>query len=567
MHVSSPLRGAAHVLVGVLAHSDTWQPPDWATPAEVLQVLRKNRISLSFIQDQSPSAMAWLAQAPACAQVLAEERCRLALARGYFDEAIAAFKQQGLEAILIKSVGFFPPETSNIDLLVRWDALDAAKASLQRLGYLEQRSYQRPDKFLYAKFLGGEKVSLIHLHARVSWGPPFLDERLIWKRHQVAVDGTLRPAPEHACMITIAHNFYEDSEFDLWDLTKLRLCNPSELDWDEIFTEARRWGWDNGLSLSLLLLNRAHVYLFKGRNLVPTEVLRLAEAGLKESDGTRSYWRRSIRRGSIEMPLVIPKVFTKAHAFLTSVRSQPTPWRLKMRDMGLLARWASETLLGIRVRHSFLVTFSGADGSGKTTLANALERALVATGEEPQRVWLRAGDSPLLQPLKTLARPYMRTVNSERVETKSGGTLTNPRWRSLWLWLTTLDLLIRYTAVIRFQLWRKRFVICDRHIADTLVDISYRSTWDLVRQSRMVRFLMRIAPCPDVAYLCGSPAHVLAARRVEDLSLQEAQQLEEWYRTVQDFLPGLVMLDTTKPEVDTATLVVYKVLAEYHERY
>lgn len=564
MNLSAELQVAALVLDQALSSSISWKANIDVSPENVLRTLTENRVSLIYLSGSAKTASNWLATAPGFEEELNKQKRSLGRALNHYREVNALFKQQGFDSLLIKSVGFFPPETSNIDVLVRHQNLTKARECLLKLGYIHHKRYLRPDKFLFPRFLGAERDSLIHLHTRVSWGPPFLDEQRIWDRCRTTIEGDLQPAAEQAFMITLAHNFYEDSEYDLWDLAKLRLCKPSELDWNEIFPETKRWGWKNGMALSLLVLNQAHESLFNGQSLVPKEVSKELNSIITNLDGTRQYWEKWRKEHSLSLPIIFPKVFTKAHAYLTSIRSKPTSWRLKLRDMGLLTRWASETLFGIRARRSFLVAFCGPDGSGKTTLSDAVYKTIISTDEHPRRVWLRIGDSPFLKPFKERARPYVKMENHGEQHV---GPMSVGLWRSLWLWFAVLDWGVRVLFLIQIPIWGRRIVICDRYILDAMVDLSYRVTWETVQKSKLVRLLLRLAPVPDVTFSCIAPADVLLQRRPDDLTAEKAEQIVEGYHKARNMIPNLIDIDTTQEEIQSITTVVHKVVEDYYSLY
>jgi thymidylate kinase len=261
------------------------------------------------------------------------------------------------------------------------------------------------------------------------------------------------------------------------------------------------------------------------------------------------------------------KVFTKAHAYLASMRGQAVPWRFKFRDMGLLTKWASETLFGRSRRRAFLVVLSGPDGSGKTTLGAGLEKALQSTGERPSRVWIRAGDSALLSPVKELVRRRVHLDAEEAAESGNGGLLRNEKQRVLWCWLATFDLLIRLTLQVRAKLWSGRAVICDRYLADALVDLAYRSSWPVVRGCSLVHLLVRLAPRPDMGYLCDAPLEVRLARRQVSSPGESLQDSEALYEEAEKLVGRLQRLGTTRDEVETMTNVVNEVLPAYYARF
>jgi thymidylate kinase len=232
--------------------------------------------------------------------------------------------------------------------------------------------------------------------------------------------------------------------------------------------------------------------------------------------------------------------------------------------MNLLSRWASETLFGIRMRRPFLVVFTGPDGSGKTTLAEAGMLALEATAEKPKFVWLRVGDSPVLNFLKKFVRTHIEVTSNEK---KFGGELKSSVLQTIWLWLSAMDWFFRSFFLIRIPLWLRRIVICDRYLVDALVDLSYRSSWDKVRKSKLIRMLIRLTTQPDIIFQCIAPADIILNRRSNEITEVDANQIVKSYSKAKKYLHKSVPIDSTQPEEKNKTAVVYKILKDYYASY
>jgi hypothetical protein len=75
------------------------------------------------------------------------------------------------------------------------------------------------------------------------------------------------------------------------------------------------------------------------------------------------------------------------------------------------------------------------------------------------------------------------------------------------------------------------------------------------------------APHPDLGFLSTAPGIVLAQRRPNDFFSIEAEQLNDSYHNMGNLAPDLVSIDTSQPETDTLTAVVYKGIEEYYAQY
>ena len=165
------------------------------------------------------------------------------------------FVRAGIESIFIKSVGYFPYKSSNLDVLIKQSKREMAESVLKTLGYYQLHNVEEPYKTLFRKFKGLESTSVIHLHNKVAWINPFHEEELLWARcRQSEKDDLIYiPSPEDSILILTAHWFYVDIEINLSDLLNISICLNNRVNWKYIFSVAERFGWVDGLYFGLLV--------------------------------------------------------------------------------------------------------------------------------------------------------------------------------------------------------------------------------------------------------------------------------------------------------------------------
>jgi len=189
-----------------------------------------------------------------------------------------------------------------------------------------------------------------------------------------------------------------------------------------------------------------------------------------------------------------------------------------------------------------LITLSGLDGAGKSTLIEWLRRALESNGH-PVTVLHMNDDVGLYA--------YLRRVRDVLVGSR-GRAVSRPavprgRLRNAVVWSRTLrwfvypvDLLIFALHRIYVEKLTKRILLMDRYFYDTLVDLSRRS-------ERGNRVLQALTPVPDVAVLVDVPPEQAFLRKPE-YSLEYLSARWPAYQSVFSRVPGSVRVPNVEPE-------------------
>ena len=184
------------------------------------------------------------------------------------------------------------------------------------------------------------------------------------------------------------------------------------------------------------------------------------------------------------------------------------------------------------------VAFLGPDGSGKTSVIEAVERLLAPQFQAVKRYHLRPHwgrrrpvDAPVTDPH---ARPARHAAAS---------------LAKLGLWWA--DYVLGYATRIRPQLARATLVTFDRYYYDVLVDPQrYRYGGSL----RLAALGGRWLPRPDVIIVLDAPAEVLRHRKRE-VSLAETTRQREAYRRLAVTLPNARIVNAAQPLATVAAEV------------
>lgn len=214
-----------------------------------------------------------------------------------------------------------------------------------------------------------------------------------------------------------------------------------------------------------------------------------------------------------------------------------------------------------------LITFSGLDGAGKSTLIAWLRAALEAKGHSIAVLHMnddvgvyacvRAIRDQVLRLLGRSAPPPRSTAHATPAS-RTGARRFRYEWRRVrdaLVWSPTLrsciyaiDLLIFALYRLYLEKVRNRVLLMDRYFYDTLVDLSKNGP------RAVHRLLQGLTPAPDVPVLL----HVLPERAFERKSEYSLDYLRRrWiaYQSIFSRVPACVALRNADAELAQATLL------------
>ncbi len=216
-----------------------------------------------------------------------------------------------------------------------------------------------------------------------------------------------------------------------------------------------------------------------------------------------------------------------------------------------------------------LITFSGLDGAGKSTLIEWLRASLERDGHSVVVLHMN-DDVGLYAYLRWLRNRLLRLLGRELPQPQPPGAdpldpsrPANRTWlrravrrvRYAVVWSETVrrciypvDLLVFLLYRIRCERLQERVFIMDRYFYDTLVDLSER------RRHRWNRLLQRLTPTPDVPVLLEVSPEQAFGRKGE-YSVDYLRRRWAAYQTVLGRVPSCVKLPNESLELTQAALL------------
>ena len=542
---------------------------------EVLRILRINRIPLLMIESNER----YILHSHFLKRELPREKAKYKVARNEYKTVRREFLNEGIENILFKSTGLapsFPYTSDNLDVLIKPSYQEKTRKILQKLGYVELRNVEEPQKFLFRRFREGESVSAIHLHTQIGWGVPFLDNDLIWNgNYRISEDDPIVtiPTPMVGLLVTLAHTFYEDKEVNLLNLLRVHQSLGENVNWEDALSQVRERGWLDGFLFSLLLYSHLEEKLL-GESRAPDSMIKYASEKL--SGFSALYFRKIQDRDSLQMPLKISFVFSKMLYYKKIIRDRNTRLTHKFYDIIATLLWGAELKLKVHSQPPMLISISGVDGSGKTLQSRLLLKAFRQCDVRTKYVWSRCGCSSfgriVLGSGKALSRflrfdKSMKSLSLQNDRTTLGHQQLENRFiRFFWTLAIILEMTLTYNLKVRIPLLFGKVVICDRYLLDALVEIGFSTREKSGHDGFCSTLLRLVTPSPNMSFLIDVSPRVVLERKSEEFSEADLNRQTLLYRELGKRF-DVILVDAERPSVEVSEDIVSKALAKYYSDF
>lgn len=201
---------------------------------------------------------------------------------------------------------------------------------------------------------------------------------------------------------------------------------------------------------------------------------------------------------------------------------------------GWLRRYATELRLRLQPPMPWTAIL-GPDGSGKSSVLDALERRFQEASLQTVRGYWRPGVLLPWEDSGPNTNPYG--------EEPRGSVISVVKV----LFLVT-DWLLGYWKQEGYAHHRARnhLVLFDRHYLDLLAD---PKRYRFKRPMWLARWAAHVVPTPDLLIFLDAPAEVLQQRK-QEVSFEETVRQREAYRALAEHLPEARLVDATQPLKD-----------------
>ena len=552
-------------------------PSETADPVAVVEILRVNKVpllDLDLTLQRRSAGLARILASDVWSRSVDHERREHDALEAEFADVSRLFMDRGITPVLFKSAGGIPYRSSNVDLLVPPGGLDEAARLLEGSRHLRFPHYREDHKLLFRRFREGRSVICVHLHDAVSWGKVTIlagddvSERSRPPRGVTTQRGFHVASPEDLVIITIAHALYETDQIRLSDLRAIRMAvsNPA-FDAASVLARVARRGWLTGFNAMIAIVEALERALY-GESLLPPSLRTAGPA----RPPARSFAARSVAalasKGAHRLPFPMPKRFTKGHYLRYLLTNPDRSGDERIADLIATATNLSANRLHLRCRPAVIVSFSGLDGSGKSSALRACLEAMRLCEIPVRAVWSRGGFTSWMETAKRVARVAMpMTIPGPRQLEAKRRWLDRPVRACLFALAVLAEQTFHYLLHVRPYRPAGVSILCDRYAWDTQADLEAKlgSVRRLAAWSGAM--ITAAAPRPDLAILLRVEPETASRRKPEDSSM--AHLVPSQARALDRLAGrhGLVVIDAGRPGVDVIDEVVDLVLRASFRRF
>lgn len=195
-----------------------------------------------------------------------------------------------------------------------------------------------------------------------------------------------------------------------------------------------------------------------------------------------------------------------------------------------------------------LITFSGVDGSGKTTLSKTLIKRLAHENINAEYLWWFSAENSFFGHI-------IRSIVNKRVnhpEDNNAAVSTIGRAQVVYQFLILADYLLH----VWFLLALGKNIVCDRYVYDIVAFFVTELQYSEAKAKKLIKLLRNVAPQPHVAFLVDISAEIAMQRKQDIRSIEQHEKLRSLYFDLIEGDHNITVLDGSK-ELDELNGIVW----------
>ena len=223
-----------------------------------------------------------------------------------------------------------------------------------------------------------------------------------------------------------------------------------------------------------------------------------------------------------------------------------------------------------------LIAFNGIDGSGKSSQTERLLAELKTAGYPAVYVWC-GSRTPLTRLFVRLVRRVLKAPTREASESAEPGAngraqgeaylssterILKRRWvRTTWLHISLVEHMVKIWFTILPHLLRKRVVVSDRYLYDTVVSMAAMANMPPDELPALLRLpLFYRVPRPDLWFFLDVPPEVSFSRKPNIPDMLSVERRIPLYQVAAREL-GMQVIDATASPDEVAATIMGRVRA------
>ncbi|MCD6100314.1 MAG: thymidylate kinase [Candidatus Marinimicrobia bacterium] len=202
------------------------------------------------------------------------------------------------------------------------------------------------------------------------------------------------------------------------------------------------------------------------------------------------------------------------------------------------------------MRDQKFICFIGIDGSGKTTLAKSVVRAL---SEEDSFVYVHSLiEARLLKPFMKLGRWVFAKGKSKEKNYREFSKEKRSRFSKhrilfpFYKFFLFLDYTPQVFRKVTLPILRGKKLVSDRYVYDTLINMGLNMNYDASRIAKSINAFFRFFPRPDITFLIDVPEEVAFSRKDDIPDIEYLRERRHIYLALAEIF-HMHILDGTKP--------------------
>jgi thymidylate kinase len=223
------------------------------------------------------------------------------------------------------------------------------------------------------------------------------------------------------------------------------------------------------------------------------------------------------------------------------------------------ARFVGRYLINLVAQRGLFITFTGPDGSGKTTVIEGVVDAF-AKVNPPKRFHFRPHLLPNIG--EAAVKLGVREDVDRRYHMPHRGTNKGSAQSFIRLTYYLIDYVVGYYVRIMPLRWRKHIVVMDRYFPDVVAD---RERSSIFLDQRLVQALRRVVPPADFSFFVRVDGQRILERKRE----LSAEAIDRIYRRLDNLVtedPNHIWVDNNGPSEDAVNFVLGTIFESQHRR-